>query len=127
MIIGNSVPTSEEGNISGGVPRLSSLELYRSMLLGEQELESLNENDDNGSDDEKNNDASLLSMTMPDGNEGHDAGLSDQQNPALLKCISCNGVLPSWNNERGDEQSYCLSENEDNLCYGAVRVSIILQ
>lgn len=119
---------AEEGNVSGGASRSSTLDLYNSMLLGEQELESLNENDDNGGDDEKsNNDASLLSMTMTDGNEEDNSiGLSDQQNPALLKCISCNGVLPSWNNERGDEQSYCLSESEENICFGAVRVRICI-
>ena len=116
---------------------ISSMDLYHSMEMGEQErLESLggNENED---DSEKDTGGSLLSMV---GGGDDDNDIDQEHLTGLLTCLSCSGVLPAWRDERNaqvDEQSYCFSDgsqpltrdgdNRDeelNVCSGAVRVSI---
>jgi len=112
---------------------ISSIDLYHSMEMGEQEkLESLDGNDDED-DSEKESGDSLLSMTG-----GSDDSDIDQENlTELLTCVSCSGKLPVQWDADIDEQSYCLydggqplTQNSDNaneelyVCSGAVRVSI---
>lgn len=136
MILVNSLPTTNDESGRSVVPRSSSVDLYNAMELGEQELE--NGNDDNDDDNEKNNgDTSLLSMMTGGGNEDDAIVLNVHQSRMLIKCISCTGVLPLWNEPHVyDEQAYCLSDNadstvqlesgEESICSGAERVSILL-
>lgn len=145
--IGEPVSTAEKGPAgqqkkSGG-SSISSIDLYNSMELGEQErLESLGGNDDE-EDSERDSGASLLSMVS--GDDSDDVASSGQEHlTTLLTCMSCSGRLPVWQDDQNshiDEQSYCLSDRgqslsrdngnensngheEPNVCSGAVRVSI---
>lgn len=118
----------------------SNAELYKNMVLAEQELgesydDDYNDNDDN---DVKDNKDSLLSMITSRSN-----GSTPESSGHLLMCVSCTGVLPMGYDERdayANEQSYCLPDlptsqkknyNEENdedkeksICFGASRVSI---
>jgi len=119
----------------------SSVEMYKNMVLFEQEQLEMNGGiDDDDDDDEKNynNEGSLLSR-MPEGSKVNSIE-SHGQTVSPLKCISCSGVLPAWPNNQ-DEQSFCLPDGggstpeQDNyndiynkslhqsICTGAVRVS----
>lgn len=137
---GEPVATAEKASTGQqkklGGNSISSMDLYHSMEMGEQErLESLGGNDDED-DSEKDSGDSLLSM----GGGGDDDNDTDQGNLAeLLTCMSCSGNLPAqWDegNSDIDEQSYCLYDGVQPLtqdgnidkelyvCSGAVRVSI---
>ncbi|XP_060843632.1 uncharacterized protein LOC132923711 [Rhopalosiphum padi] len=122
-------PTGQQKKPGGN--GISSLDLYHSMEMGEQErLESLGGNDDED-DSEKDSDGSLLSMV----GGGDDSDIDQEHLTELLTCMSCSGVLPTWQDEQNvDEQSYCLSDRgqpltqdssngveELNVCSGAVR------
>lgn len=82
------------------------------MVLFEQE-QGISDDD---VDEDKDKGASLLSM-MPD----------NSASVALIKCMSCAGVLPSWNVD--EAQLYCLpdggsiqsndNENGDSVCLGS--------
>ncbi|KAF0760416.1 Receptor protein serine/threonine kinase, partial [Aphis craccivora] len=128
------VATSEKEQKKPGGNGISSLDLYHSMEMGEQErLESLGGNEDED-DSEKDSSGSLLSMA---GGSDDDNDIDQEHLTGLLTCMSCSGVLPAWQDEQNahvDEQSYCLSdrgqplsqdnsnvEEELNVCFGAVR------
>lgn len=132
MATAEKEPTGQQKKPGGN--GISSLDLYHSMEMGEQErLESLGGNDDED-DSEKDSDGSLLSMV----GGGDDSDIDQEHLTELLTCMSCSGVLPTWQDEQNvDEQSYCLSDRgqpltqdssngveELNVCSGAVRVSI---
>lgn len=104
----------------GGGSISSSKDLYENMVLFEQE-QGISDDD---VDEDKGKGASLLSM-MPD----------NSASVALIKCMSCAGVLPSWHADEDahiNEQLYCLPDggsiqsndnenngNEDNVCLGS--------
>lgn len=124
---------------------LSSIDMYRNMMLHEKEQEELGLGGNSDDEDENENDgdnegASLLSI-MPNVKNA-DTVSGGQKNQ--LKCMSCAGVLPSsWDNEQDDEaneQFYCfpdrapthgsddnknsLDDDKQYVCSGAIRVSI---
>lgn len=127
--------------VDGGVP----VDLYKNMVLGEQELESLGRNvgDDNENDDK--GDASLLSM-LGGGDDDVDDNDTITSTGKHLSCVSCTGVLPAGHNDRDTEHLYCLSDGDDSktqrrrrdskyndstnkeqsFCSKAVRVSILM-
>lgn len=138
--------TSEVGSTGhqiGGSKKLgttSNAELYKNMVLAEQELGESYDDDynDNDDDDIKDNKDSLLSMMTSRSNAS-----APESKGHLLMCVSCTGVLPVGYDERdahANEQSYCLPDlptshkkdyNEENdedkensICFGASRVSI---
>lgn len=124
----------QKGKSSGS----SSVDLYKNMVMFEQEQGNSDDDDDNDNDDGKDNGGSLLSMMTDDVKD--DAAALDDQPMTLLKCVSCSGILPLWRNQRNshvDEQSFCLPdvggstvqqeksttghENYQSICIGAVR------
>lgn len=146
--LGESVASAEEGptgqqvkRIGGSTSGSSSIELYKAMVLAEQELES--NGGGNGDDDDEidhgSEGASLLSPMMG----GSEDGRRQHSGAAQLRCLSCTGVLPAWHEQRDahvDEQSYCYTDGaptqqqdndnngtdrdeEQNVCTGAMRVS----
>lgn len=127
---------SESSKSSGS----SSVDLYKNMVMFEQEQNISDDDDDDDNNDDKDNDDSLLSV-ITDGVK--DDETFDDQPTMLLKCASCSGILPLWRDQRNsivDEQSFCLPdvgsstiqqgktltghENYQSVCTGAVRVSI---
>jgi hypothetical protein len=109
------------------------------MILAEQEIE--NNGDDDDEVDHGNEGASLLSPMMG----GTESGRRQHLGTSQLQCSFCTGVLPAWHEQRDaddDEQSYCFPDGaptlqrdsdkgtdgdvEQNVCSGAMRVSIIV-
>lgn len=118
----------------------SNAELYKNMVLAEEELGESYDDDYNDRDDNnvKDNKDSLLSMMTSRSNVS-----SPEPKSHLLMCISCAGVLPMGYDEQDvhvNEQSYCLpdiqtpqkkdynekndKDKEKSICFGASRVSI---
>lgn len=125
--------------MGGSTSGSSSVELYNAMILAEQELENNGEDEDEV--DHSSEGASLLSPMMG----GSEGGRRQHLGIAQLQCLSCTGVLPAWHEQRDahdDEQSYCYPDGapalqqdndkgtdgnvEQNVCSGAMRVSIIV-